>query len=119
VSDAESRLYNWKKNPSAEVTVVGAGETLQKFQPNRYGIYHLGGNVVEWTQGLRRAFNQEKPYEPDDRNREDSPEVRVVRGGSWYSASNALLYVPYRDHFLPEISHDDLGFRIVVRSLMF
>ncbi len=119
LSDAESGLYNWKKNPSADVTVIGAAETRRKFQPNRYGVYHLGGNVVEWTQGLRRAFNQEKPYETDDRNREDSPEVRVVRGGSWYSASNALLYVPYRDHFLPEISHDDLGFRIVARSLMF
>ena len=119
ISDAEVALYNWKKNPLADITVVGGGETTQKFQPNRYGVYHLGGNVVEWTQGLRRPFNQEKPYAADDRNREDSAEVRVVRGGSWYSASNALLYIPYRDHFLPEVSHNDLGFRVVVRSLMF
>ena len=119
LSDAETAFYNWKKNPLAEVTVVGTLETSQKFRPNRYGIYHMGGNVVEWTQGLYRAFNRDKPYDADDgRNREDETGVRVVRGGSWYSASSALLYIPYRDTFQPEISHNDLGFRVVVRSLM-
>jgi formylglycine-generating enzyme required for sulfatase activity len=119
LSDADVALYNWKKNPLVEVTVIGRNETPAKYQPNRYGIYHLGGNVVEWTEGLYSPFNREKPYSADDgRNREDLPGVRVVRGGSWYSASNALLYIPYRDTFQPEISHNDLGFRIVARSLM-
>ena len=119
LSDAETRLYNWRKNPLAEVTVVGTRETSEIFRANRYGIYHLGGNVVEWTQGLYKPFNREKPYATEDgRNREDESGVRVVRGGSWYSASNALLYIPYRDTFQPEISHNDLGFRIVVRTLM-
>jgi formylglycine-generating enzyme required for sulfatase activity len=119
VSDHQAKLYNWKKNPLAEVTVVGIGDSRTRFRGNRYGVYHLGGNVVEWNEGLRRVFNQDKPYANDERNREDSAEPRVVRGGSWYSASNALLYIPYRDHFLPEISHNDLGFRIVVRFSLF
>lgn len=118
LSDAEINLYNWKKNPLAEITVVGSGETPGNYRPNRYGVFHLGGNVVEWTRGLYRPFNREKPYQDDDRNREDLTGVRVVRGGSWYSASNALMYISYRDTFQPEISHNDLGFRIVVRSLM-
>lgn len=119
LSDAETKLYNWRKNPLSEVTVVGTGETRERYPPNRYGVYHLGGNVVEWTQGLYSPFNREKPYDAEDgRNREDASGVRVVRGGSWYSASNALMYIPYRDTFQPEISHNDLGFRIVVRSLM-
>jgi formylglycine-generating enzyme required for sulfatase activity len=119
LSDAETALYNWRKNPLAEKTVIGTGETLTRFVANRYGVYHLGGNVVEWTQGLYRPFNREKPYAMEDgRNREDVDGVRVVRGGSWYSASTALMYIPYRDTFQPEISHNDLGFRIVVRSLM-
>lgn len=117
LSDAETTFYNWKKNPSAQVTVIGINDTPKKFQPNRYGAYHLGGNVVEWTQSLHRQFNQEKPYADDERNREDLTGVRVLRGGSWYSASNALLYIPYRDTFQPEISHHDLGFRLVVRPL--
>jgi formylglycine-generating enzyme required for sulfatase activity len=118
LSDAEIGSYNWKKNPLTEVTVFGTGDSEGKFRPNRYGIFHLGGNVVEWTLGTNRAFNREKPYADDDRNREDLTGVRVVRGGSWYSASNALLYIPYRDTFQPEISHNDLGFRVVVRNLM-
>ncbi len=120
LSDDETGLYNWRKNPSAEITVVGSSETLTNYRPNRYGIYHLGGNVVEWTQGLYRPFNRDKPYDADDgRNQNESDGVRVVRGGSWYSASNALMYIPYRDTFQPEISHNDLGFRVVVRSLMY
>lgn len=118
-SDAESVLYNWRKNPSAEVTVIGSRESIGKFRPNRYGVYHLGGNVVEWTLGLYKPFNREKPYMADDgRNNDHAEGVRVVRGGSWYSASKALMYIPYRDTFLPEISHNDLGFRVVVRNLM-
>ena len=41
VSDAEVKLYNWKKNPSTEVTVMGPEETRLRFSPNRYGLYHM------------------------------------------------------------------------------
>ena len=119
MSDKESSYYNWKKNPLAAVTVVGSAESSEKFPANRYGIFHMGGNVVEWTQGLYTPFNRKKPYAFEDgRNDEEAPGVRVVRGGSWYSASIALLYIPYRDTFQPEVRHNDLGFRIVARSLM-
>lgn len=119
LSDKESSYYNWKKNPLAEVTVVGSAESSEKFPANRYGIFHMGGNVVEWTQGLYTPFNRKKPYAFEDgRNDEEASGVRVVRGGSWYSASIALLYIPYRDTFQPEVRHNDLGFRIVARSLM-
>ena len=87
------------------------------YRPNRYSIYHLSGNVVEWTSSVARPFNRERPYVDVERNREDGNEARVARGGSWYSASIALLYVPYRDWFQPEVNHHDLGFRIVARPL--
>ena len=96
---------------------MGISDSRKKFQPNRYGVYHLGGNVVEWTLGLRRHFNQANPYVDDDRNRDDLEGERVDRGGSWYSAGNALLYIPYRDAFQPEVSHHDLGFRVVARPI--
>jgi len=35
ISDDLVRLYNGKKNPSAEVTVVGWDETRKNYQPNR------------------------------------------------------------------------------------
>jgi formylglycine-generating enzyme required for sulfatase activity len=113
LSDAEVNLYNWKKNPLSETAVIGAGGSLTQFRPNRYGVFHLGGNVVEWTQSVFRPYNAEKPYDNDDRNKEETEGARVARGGSWYSASNALMYVSYRDTFQPEVFHHDLGFRIV------
>ena len=117
LSDAETPLYNWKKNPSAETTVVGIAQTPQRYKANRYGLYHMGGNVAEWTESLYRPFSQVKPYSDDERNRTDLPGQRVVRGGSWYSASNALMYLAYRDAFTPELRHDDLGFRVVARRI--
>jgi formylglycine-generating enzyme required for sulfatase activity len=117
VSDEEVKLYNWKKNPSAEVTVVGIAETRSHFLPNRYGLYHMSGNVAEWTASLDQGYNRDSPYQDDNRNREGIVGRRVVRGGSWYSASIAILYLPYRETFQPEVNAPYLGFRLVARPL--
>ncbi|MDZ7303073.1 MAG: formylglycine-generating enzyme family protein [candidate division KSB1 bacterium] len=117
ISDDETPLYNWKKNPDAVVTVVGIQDSYSTYQPNRFGLYHLTGNVVEWTQSTNRSNNRERPYADDDRNYDDTAGLRVARGGSWYSASIAILYIPYRDAFQPEHSTQDLGFRIVAKLL--
>ncbi|MDZ7267629.1 MAG: formylglycine-generating enzyme family protein [candidate division KSB1 bacterium] len=117
ISDREIPWYNWKKNPDVPVTVVGWQQSPTSFRPNRYGLYHMSGNVVEWTQSLLRAFNRERPFRDDDRNHEEAAGLRVARGGSWYSASVALLYLPYRDAFQPEHSSQDIGFRLVARML--
>ena len=118
ISDDQVTLYNWKKNPSAEVTVVGWHETQKNYRPNRYGLYHMTGNVTEWTQSLYRPYNREHPYvDDDDRNHDDMAGDRVLRGGSWYTASIAVLYIPYRENFRPEIETPYLGFRIVARPI--
>jgi formylglycine-generating enzyme required for sulfatase activity len=117
ISDNETPLYNWKKNPDAVVTVVGMQDSYSAYQPNRFGLYHLTGNVVEWTQSTNRPYNRERPFVDDDRNHDDTVGLRVARGGSWYSASIAILYIPYRDAFQPEHSTQDIGFRIVARLL--
>lgn len=118
VSDEEMKLYNWKKNPTAPETVIGIEATRDRFKPNRYGAYHLSGNVFEWMQTTNRPYNRDRPYTDDDgRNREEGTDVRVTRGGSWYSASVAQLSIAYRETFPPEVRHHDLGFRIVAHLL--
>ncbi len=117
LSDKEVPDYNWKKNPDAPVTVIGVGDTTLRFKPNRYGLYHMSGNVAEWTQSVDRSYNRDRPYEDDDRNHDDTAGMRVVRGGSWYNASIALLSLAYRDTFQPEHSTPERGFRIVARRL--
>jgi formylglycine-generating enzyme required for sulfatase activity len=117
LSDQEIPLYNWRKNPDAAVPVVGIGDTPAHYHANRFGAYHMSGNVVEWTQSINRSYNRERPFVDDDRNSDDASGLRVARGGSWYSASIAYLYIPYRDAFQPEHSSQDIGFRIVAKSL--
>lgn len=118
ISDNEVKFYNWKKNPGAEVTVVGLSETRSKYPANRYGVYHMTGNVAEWTQSIYRPFNRQRPYvDDDDRNHDEVLGERVLRGGSWYTASIAVLYIPYRENFRPEVQTPYLGFRVVARPV--
>ena len=118
ISDDQVKLYNWKKNPGAQVTVVGWEETLRNYRPNRYGLYHMSGNVAEWTQSIYRMYNHKHPYvDDDDRNHDETRGERVLRGGSWYTASIAVLYLPYRENFRPDVETPYLGFRVVARPI--
>jgi formylglycine-generating enzyme required for sulfatase activity len=117
ISDREIPLYNWKKNPDALLTVIGFRDTPLQYQANRFGAYHMCGNVVEWTQTINRSYNKQQPFIDDDRNLDATQGLRVARGGSWYSASIAYLYIPYRDAFQPEHSSQDIGFRVIAKPL--
>jgi formylglycine-generating enzyme required for sulfatase activity len=117
LSEPEAGLYNWRKNPSAEVTLVGVRETLEKYRRNRYGVYHASGNAAEWTQSVMRPYRWAHPYEEDDRNDDSASGRRVSRGGSWYSATTARMFLSYRDEFQPEMSSNDVGFRVAALPL--
>jgi formylglycine-generating enzyme required for sulfatase activity len=116
ISDSEKPLYNWGKNPVAAVTVVGYEETKRLYKPNRYGLYHASGNVAEWTSSAFWPYSKQQPYTEEKRNNPDLPERRTVRGGSWYSATSAPLYLPYRDGFQPARHGTDIGFRVVAKE---
>ncbi len=117
ISDDQIGLFNWKKNPNALIPVYDIFSTRHTFKANRYGLFHTTGNVSEWTMSIHRSFNRKNPFQLDSRNRETSDGPRVIRGGSWYSASIANLYIPYRDAFQPQHSTQDVGFRIVATML--
>lgn len=117
ISDAEIKSYNWKKNSWEDTTVYGIAKTPDRFQPNRYGLYHMTGNVVEWSQSIVKPFNREHPFADDERNHDNAAGPRTARGGSWYSAAISYLYIPYRDSFQPEHSTQDIGLRIVAHAL--
>jgi formylglycine-generating enzyme required for sulfatase activity len=112
LSEPQAALYNWRKNPGAATTLVGVEETRRSYRPNRYGVFHASGNAREWTQSVFHHYNTRQPYRDDDRNADDARGMRVTRGGSWYSASAVRLQLAYREEFQPELSSDDLGFRV-------
>ena len=117
LSEPQANLYNWKKNPDAEVTLVGAAETPARYRANRYGVFHASGNAGEWTQGISRPYGWRVPYRDDDRNRDDARGMRVTRGGSWYSATVSRLALAYREEFQPELASNDVGFRVAAFAL--
>lgn len=112
LSEPQAGLYNWRKNPDATVTLVDHRATRTAYRPNRYGVYHASGNAREWTQSVFRPYGEARPYADDERNHDDASGLRVTRGGSWYSASAVRLQLAYREEFQPELSSDDLGFRL-------
>jgi formylglycine-generating enzyme required for sulfatase activity len=112
LSEAQASLYNWKKNPDAAVTLVAWEESPTRWRANRYGVYHASGNAREWTQSVFHHYNADHPWRDDIRNADETSGMRVTRGGSWYSASAVRLQLAYREEFQPELSSDDLGFRI-------
>ena len=77
----------------------------------------LGRNAAEWTQSLVRPYSSTHPYQEDDRNEDSASGRRVSRGGSWYAATTARMFISYRDEFQPEMNSNDIGFRVAALPL--
>lgn len=79
------------------------------FPPNAFGLYDMSGNVWRWTSTAERPY----PYRPDD-GREDpnSPDRRILRGGSWVTPPRGFR-VSYRVKDDPRDEDEYHGFRCV------
>ncbi|MDP1587571.1 MAG: SUMF1/EgtB/PvdO family nonheme iron enzyme, partial [Prosthecobacter sp.] len=72
---------------------------VMSFKPNPFGLYDLGGNVLEWCEDW---FDSTKTH-------------RVLRGGNWSSESQLSLRSSARHHILPT-SRGTTGFRCVLET---
>ena len=79
-------------------------------EANAFGLYDMYGNVWEWTESKYRPY----PFQATD-GREDlqSTDVRVLRGGSWESATRACR-ASYRRRVVPDPRSS--GFRVALDS---
>jgi formylglycine-generating enzyme required for sulfatase activity len=71
---------------------------VMRFQPNKLGLYDMGGNVWEWC--------------PDWYDR--AQDYRVLRGASWFNDGRVALRSSYRSFGGPRYRNDNYGFRCVV-----
>jgi formylglycine-generating enzyme required for sulfatase activity len=79
-------------------------------QANAFGLYDMYGNVWEWTESKYRPY----PFDATDGREDLQPtDVRVLRGGSWESATRACR-ASYRRRVLPDPRSS--GFRIALDS---
>ncbi len=96
-------LANYCKNDTTEV-----GRYQEP--PGPFGLFDLAGNVAEWvadwySAGYYSASTLENPTGPA------TGQLRVVRGGSFESATNHDLQTSARAALKPDSALDYLGFR--------
>jgi len=93
------------------------GEFSQAGGDSAYGISDMAGNVWEWTLS-KWGRDREKPafaypYErQDDRESPDGPDLRVLRGGSFYDGPGWCRSTS-RFPNEPLLAADYIGFRVV------
>ncbi len=73
-----------------------------------YGAYDMAGNVWEWTQSEYKDYPYDANDGRNDFNDENRTNVRVLRGGSWYSGN---VRAASRDDLNPTLTDDLVGFR--------
>jgi len=69
-----------------------------QFAPNRFGLYDLAGNALEWCEDW---------FSPAERG-------RVMRGGSWLNGDPQTLALGHRAEIPPRAGFDVTGFRCVL-----
>ena len=87
------------------------------FKPNLYGLYDMGGNVMEWCATFyQHSLNpKEIPEELLPKGVDsDAMKLRVLRGASWSDWNITKLRADFRDCEDPLVRNDYIGFRVVL-----
>ena len=87
---------------------------VRAFPPNEYGLYDMGGNVMQWVEDwYDRNYYETSPLE--DPKGPGTGTGRVNKGGNWY-ASPADCRCAFRGFSGPSMSFWNLGFRVVLEE---
>ncbi|MEE4301580.1 MAG: SUMF1/EgtB/PvdO family nonheme iron enzyme [Pseudomonadales bacterium] len=81
-----------------------------KFDPNRFGLHDIGGNVAEWINDFYAATSTELPSGVQDPLGPPRGEYHVIRGSSWMHGQLVDLRLSFRDY--GRQGRPDVGLRI-------
>lgn len=87
------------------------------FQPNRFGLFDMHGNVGEWCDDWFDAKYYAYAPEVNPRGPPSATQWRVVRGGSWYNTSSHCRSAGRHDGLLTAPSTTN-GFRVVMEAIL-
>jgi formylglycine-generating enzyme required for sulfatase activity len=96
-----------------------ASSPVGMFSPNAYGLYDMGGNVLQWCMDWYMAsLNPENILTefPNMRNDGGGQKYRVNRGSSWFACNPEAMVTNYRSSGDPLVGGGMTGFRIVVTT---
>ena len=106
--------HTYGKSPKGEdrdqTTPVG------QFPPNAFGLYDMHGNVYEWCQDVYHENYNEAPTDGSvwEIEGDSDSNLRVLRGGSWYSNPRWCRSAGRNFYFLSvETVTYNFGFRLV------
>jgi len=114
----DGREYPWGNDWNPDYVNAGQGESdltpVGSFEEGKsfYGLYDMGGNVMEWTADWFEAYPGAEYKSPNYGQKR-----RVARGGSWGGVGHYVIphyfRTGYRFNFPPEMAFNDVGFRCV------
>ena len=109
---AGGEYSDWETASCTDGHVYAAPSTDIGFRPNPWALYHMLGNVSEWTED---CWHQTYKGAPDDGSpwKDNCDSGHVVRGGSWL-VKPGIIRAPVRLSYDPARSHSDVGFRVAV-----
>jgi formylglycine-generating enzyme required for sulfatase activity len=114
----DGRIYPWGDNFDKERCNTDEGGIRTTTPVGRYpkgkSLYHvqdMSGNVFEWTSSLFQPY----PYRKNDRREKpNSSDNRVLRGGSWGSDQQDARAASRNNLGRPDILYDFIGFRLAL-----
>jgi formylglycine-generating enzyme required for sulfatase activity len=85
--------------------------SVGNFKPNSFGLYHMHGNVFQWTEDCYVKTYEKAPTDGSPIATENCT-MRVARGGSWYYMPEFLRSAYRFRSYSPGNRLSDLGFRV-------